>query len=238
MAGRARARTATRTHRYRGGVVRIGAWHGRVDVASLALHADRPPGLGTVHRLLADLARDGFRSVVTGALTPADSLPFVDAGFVVRERLHLLAHDLHDVPPPPAATRRARRTDRTEVLAIDGLAFEAFWRLDDDGLDDALRATPSTRFRVAGPDDVVQAYAIVGRAGRQGYVQRLASHPAARGRGLARALLADGLGWLRRHGTGRALVNTQEGNDAALALYRSCGFVGLPVGLCVLGRTL
>jgi len=33
-------------------------------------------------------------------------------------------------------------------------------------------------------------------------------------------------------------VNTQLDNDAALALYESSGFRRLPVGLCVLGRTL
>jgi hypothetical protein len=33
-------------------------------------------------------------------------------------------------------------------------------------------------------------------------------------------------------------VNTQWDNEVALALYQSCGFRRLPVGLSVLGRTL
>ncbi len=30
----------------------------------------------------------------------ADALPFIDAGFSVRERLHLLAHSMGDLPAP------------------------------------------------------------------------------------------------------------------------------------------
>ena len=53
-----------------------------------------------------------------------------------------------------------------------------------------------------------------------------------------RALLTDGLRWLRAHGARRAYVNTQEDNDRALALYVGSGFEQLPVGLNVLGREL
>ena len=52
------------------------------------------------------------------------------------------------------------------------------------------------------------------------------------------ALIADALWWLRRRAVDRALVNTQLENTVALSLYESCGFRRLPVGLCVLGRTL
>jgi [ribosomal protein S18]-alanine N-acetyltransferase len=84
----------------------------------------------------------------------------------------------------------------------------------------------------------VIAYAICGRAGGRGFVQRLAVHPAMHRRGLGRALLLDGLGWMRRRRVERAVVNTQQGNDAALALYKSVGFRQEPVGLRVLVRSL
>ncbi len=67
-------------------------------------------------------------------------------------------------------------------------------------------------------------YAITGRAGDQGYLQRLAVAAAARRTGVGRALALDGLRWLRRRGVARAVVNTQYGNDAALALYLRIGF--------------
>ena len=79
---------------------------------------------------------------------------------------------------------------------------------------------------------------MTGRSGRSGYLQRIAVHADARRRGFARTLIADALWWLRRHAVDRALVDTQLDNTAALSLYESCGFRRLPVGLCVLGRTL
>lgn len=225
------------TLRWRGGWARLGSWRGQPDVAYLSVGADRPPTQEVVERCVGRLRGRGFSTVVTSALTPSDSLPFVDAGFAVRERLHLLAHDLEAIPEPTHPTRRARREDRPAVLALDALAFDDFWRIDRTGLENAVHATPSSRFRVVG-DGAPIAYAITGRAGRQGYLQRVAVHPDARRTGCGRTVVADGLRWLRRHRVTRALVNTQLDNAAALSLYGSCGFVALPTGLCVMGRAL
>ncbi|GIU85957.1 MAG: hypothetical protein KatS3mg009_0472 [Acidimicrobiia bacterium] len=226
----------TKSFRYRGGVVRVAAWHGRGDVASLALRGASAPPAASLERLLDRVRAAGFREVLTNALPPAASLPFVDAGFRVRRRLRLLVHDLTDLPPVSRRTRRARRDDRDAVLAVDAAAFDEFWRLDADGLRAARRATPSSQVRVTrGP---VVGYGVFGRAGHEGYVQRLGVAPAAQGQGFGRALVADGLHWLRAHGATRAYVNTQAGNDRALALYEHVGFRRLPFGLDVLGRTL
>jgi len=226
------------TLRWRGGWARLGPWRGHADVGYLSVGATRPLSTDVVERCVGALRRRGYASVVTSALALGDALAFVDAGFTVRERLHLLAHDLDDLPPVDRSTRRARRSDRSAVLAVDHLAFSPFWRLDETGLTNAIGATPSARFRVAGDDGAVAAYAITGRAGVQGYLQRVAVRPQAQRQGWGRAVVADGLRWLRRHGVGRALVNTQLENDAGLALYRACGFRPLPAGLCVMGRAL
>jgi len=236
----------TETLRWRGGWARIAPWPGAErDVAHLTVGSDFPPPDEVVDRCLARLRRAGYGGVVTNALTAADSLPFVDAGFRVRERLHLLDHDLARLPVPAGvrATRRARRSDRPTVLAVDRRAFDASWRLAGaDALQDAVRATPIARFRVVDDGDDtaggVVGYAITGRAGPQGYLQRVAVAPSGRRRGWGRALVADGLHWLRFRGATRVIVNTQIGNEPALALYESCGFRRLPVGLSVLGRPL
>lgn len=229
---------SAQTYRFRGGWMRLRAAREGGGAASLTLGAEAPPTPQFVTGCVDRLRSQGFRSVVTNALTPADSLPFVDAGFSVRERLHLLAHDLRARPDPSRTTGRARRTDRAAVLAVDARAFDHFWQLDRDGLDDALSATPSSRFRVGRNDGTVVAYAITGRTRQHGYLQRVAVHPDARGEGWGRSVVADALAWLRRRGARRAVVNTQHDNAGALALYRSCGFEVLPVGLCILGRDL
>ena len=51
---------------------------------------------------------------------------------------------------------------------------------------------------------------------------------------MGRALVADALQWIRRGGARVAVVNTQERNAGALALYLACGFDLEPSGLTVL----
>jgi ribosomal protein S18 acetylase RimI-like enzyme len=216
---------------------RTGPWRGDRLVALLTPLPDAPlPSAAFVRKCLSELAERGYRRVVTGALAPVEQAGFLAAGFEVAEELHLLAHDLHDLPErghPPL--RRARDDDHAAVLTIDHASFSPFWRLDEAGLADTLTATPRVRFRVSHDDaGAVTGYAIVGRAGRRGYVQRLAVAPDARQHGTGRALILDGLWWLRRWRVTRVLVNTQHGNDGALALYHRLGFRPEPVGLSVL----
>jgi ribosomal protein S18 acetylase RimI-like enzyme len=193
-----------------------------------------------VKRCLEELTAEGYRRVLTSALMPHEQDAFVRVGFEVEEELLLLAHDLRLIPgAPQLATRRAEAEDRSRVLDVDTVSFPPFWQLDESGLDEALSATPRARFRVAtdGTGNPV-AYAITGRAGRRGYLQRLAVHPDQRRHGVARALVVDGLRWLRRWRADRALVNTQETNVAAATLYRELGFQPEPARLSVLTADL
>jgi GNAT superfamily N-acetyltransferase len=189
---------------------------------------------------LVEAARDrGIRRLLTGALAPGEQATFRDAGFAVHDRLHLLSHDLEAVPAvglgADVKLRRARRGELGAVLAVDGRAFDGFWRLDRAGLDDAIHATTSARVRVATDGGgAIVGYVVTGRSGDRGYVQRLAVDPTARRNGIGAALVVDGLRWLRRRRTLSAVVNTQVANDGALALYRRLGFVLQPDGLTVL----
>jgi ribosomal protein S18 acetylase RimI-like enzyme len=196
------------------------------------------PSSAAVERLLDHLRDAGYREVVTNALAPGTSLPLVDVGFAVRGRLHLLVHDLTGLPPVSGITRRGRKSERDDILAVDAAGFDEFWRFDNVGLDEAVHATPRSHLRVAAPNGRIVGYALFGRAAKDGYVQRLAVEPSAQGQGVGQALLVDGLQWLRARNATRALVNTQEGNARALDLYLRAGFQRLPVGLCVLGREL
>lgn len=223
--------------------VRAGPWQGDSRVAYLVPFCSGPTlSVRFVRWAMAELGARGFSRVVTSALAPVDQVAFLGAGFEVQERLHLLSHDLETLPAPnvdaPAGHRRARASDHPAVLDLDARAFPTFWRLDGQGLDDALAATPRTRFRVITLGGDMVAYALTGRAGRRGFLQRLAVDPERRRRGLGRALVLDALRWLRRRRVERVVVNTPTGNEAALALYQSLGFRREQRGLSVLGARL
>jgi len=220
--------------------LQVSAWRGQEHVVVLSPAPDRPaPTAAVVASAVDRLRTQGIQRILTGALHPGELAPFLGAGFVEHERLHLLRHDLIHLPtgtaPGPTRQRRGRRGDRPAVLGLDRRAFDDFWTLDERGLTDAIRATPSSRFRVAldgrGP---IVGYAITGQAADRGYLQRLAVDPDRHRAGIGRALVADCLRWLSRHGSRVALVNTQEGNASALGLYEACGFVLEPRGLTVL----
>ena len=217
--------------------MRIGPWRGDPALALLSPTPGSPPSSDALNRALTSIANAGYRAVLTPALTFTEQPVFLDHGFSVRERLHLLRHDLFALPSasaPSTQLRRGRARDVGAVLDLDGLAFDSFWRFDLNGLLDARHATPRSRFRVACIGDRVVGYHVAGVARRLGYLQRLAVHPEFPGNGIGTALIGDALQWCRRRGCESVLVNTQEINQRALALYRHLGFSDEPTGLAVL----
>jgi len=220
-------------------------WRGSPEVALLTPLPGAPvPTLAFVRRCVDTLFAQGFSAVVTGALAPAEQRAFLAAGFAEAERLHLLSHNLSGLPSargPGARVARLRRPgarEREAVLRVDAASFPSFWQLDEAGLTDALTATTHSRFTVAIDDATgrVVGYAISGRSGRSGYLQRLAVEPSEQGRGLGRALVVDGLRWLARWRAEQCIVNTQWGNEVALGLYERVGFRRLPEALAVLSK--
>ncbi len=205
------------------------------------------PSADELGGVLTGLANRGFPRAVTPALSHRDAQPFLTAGFTVHEHLHLLGFDLRPsrqnaepfaAPLPDRFTmRHGRRWHERSVIDVDFRAFEPFWRFDQTALREARRATPRHWYRVIVDAEGVQAYAVTGLAGRRGYLQRLAVSPDAEGQGLGRTLIDDALRWLRRRSATRILVNTQERNRRALALYEGVGFEPEPSGLVVLEWT-
>ncbi len=217
--------SALRVIEFDGQRLRAGPWRGDQAQAYLAPLAGGPlPGPAAVRRSLDHLAAGGYTSVVTAALPPFEQIPFLACGFEIHEELALLSHDLGDVGEgPPGGLRRGTRRDVPRVLEVDNDAFPPFWQLDRAGLREARTATPASRFRV-NRGSQVWAYAVSGRSGDQGFLQRLAVDPLVQGQGLGRCLTEDALWSMRRRGVRSVLVNTPRGNQAALALYLRVGF--------------
>ncbi len=180
-----------------------------------------------VDRLLRHL-QSSEQLVVTSALSRSERQVFLDAGFIEREALHLLSHDLTNTGQittnVDVSLRAGRRTDLNRVLAIDRASFDDFWMLDRDGLNNARKATPVHRYTVAHIDQQLVGYAITGRSGASTFLQRLGVDPKYRRRNIGSTLVHDALTWARREGGTSMLVNTQVGNEKAVGLYQHLGF--------------
>lgn len=211
------------------------------------------PTANDVRRWIAQARSVGAHAIRTGALFPPSTPAFTEAGFTVIDTLRLMELDVasgHDPSPAPTATLdrlrwrpspapvRMRRRQLDEAAEIDERSFGSPWSNDAAALGDIVDATPQTRSRCIRREGRMAAFAISGRAGRTGYVQRLAVDPDVRRRGLASILLADSVAWMRRHHVTSALVNTAIDNEPATSLYRSFGFVERPERLRILERTL
>jgi len=123
------------------------------------------------------------------------------------------------------------------LLSIDQAAFDDFWQFDRFGLREAINATSTNMtLTIAGPVGDPIAYAVVGLGHAISYLQRLAVHPDWQGAGMGRSLVRAAQRTALDAGTRAMVLNTQEDNEAAIALYRSEGFVVQPDGLAVLRR--
>lgn len=224
--------------------LRVAPWQGDPKTALMGpARGQRGPEVETIRRGLDRLRRKGVTTVVTPALSHYEAEPFFQAGFTLHERLHLLAKNLS--APEPDSTPLLSRPDglaistarfwhRRRMLDIDQRAFQGFWQFDAVSLGEALNATPHYWARLAELDGRTVGYAITGRAGERGYLQRLAVVPEAQGKGVGSTLVNDAIAWLRHRRASLALVNTQEINERAFDLYQRHGFVRQAEGLIVL----
>jgi ribosomal protein S18 acetylase RimI-like enzyme len=237
------SRSWIRTASFNG--LRVLAWRGDAHVALVGPRRDgRRPTAVDVSHCLSVLERRGVRSAITPALNQFDAQPFLDAGFHLHEHLHLLAARLDDPAVLRAkggsldgSLRRGMPWHLQRVLDLDARAFEPFWQFDRVSLREARTATPTSRFRIVARPGSIVGYAVTGKAGDRGYLQRLAVDPAATGQGIATALVGDGFDWLAARGVHSVMVNTQEHNTRALRLYEHLGFVRQNPGLVVLRWT-
>ena len=196
-------------------------------------------GTPRIGLLVPELLAAGMTLARTGALSEPAAAHLTDEGWDIAGRLHLLQHDLQRMERPwRGAFRKGRGAHLSEIAAVDRSAFPTEWQLGLQGLTEALAATPRSRIRIHRQGGAITAFAISGMAGGDGYLQRLAVVEALRRDGVGRQLTLDALRWMRRRRARRALVNTYEGNDAALRLYEGVGFHELSPGLVVLSIAL
>ena len=225
-------------------VARVRPWAFEPNVAHLVLYNQtRLPTPAEIIGWTSELRTAGYDTVRTGALSSQAGARFERLGFESVQSLVLLEHTAVGsvtAASPKASTGTVRLAPDDDRFAseVDVAAFGPGWCIDRIGIGDVRSATPRHRARAVQSDAEIVAYAVSGRDGRNGYIQRLAVSPAHQHQGHGLALVSDSLRWMARWRVHRALVNTHTGNEAALALYHRLGFTDLPDRLHVYERRI
>ena len=227
-----------------GGVVaRVRPWAFEPNVAHLVLYnQSRLPTPSDITEWIDGLRAAGYDTVRTGAVGAQVGARFERLGFEAIQSLVLLENknvsSLKTTSPKNSGVTRLATDDDHDASRVDVAAFGAGWCIDRVGIGDVRSATPRHRARAVRANGELISYAISGRDGRNGYIQRLAVSPAHQHQGHGVSLVTDSLRWMARWRVQRALVNTHTGNDAALALYHRLGFSDLGDRLHVYERRI
>ncbi len=225
---------------------------GELVLVTISSETTQPLSSLAIGRVLETYVETSAPPVIvrTPAITREEAVAFHQHGFATKSVLRLLTCDLTkdltgERTPSSIGVRlrRGRSSDLRSCVDVDRRAFGPENCFDALDLLAALDATDRSRLRVAvvGPTgharrDAIAGFAVTGRAGTRGYLQRLAVDPAAAGEGIGSALVSDALHWCRARGVRRTVVNTESDNLRALGLYRRLGFVDMALDLLLLER--
>lgn len=131
---------------------------------------------------------------------------------------------LVDLPPRSGRVNVAPSPNLGEIATLDLAAFDRFWHMGEEGLEEAIDATPRSVVLEAPVGSDLAGYAIVGVSMGISYLQRIATHPQHRGAGFGKALIADAFHWARAAGSATMVLNVKPDNLGAISLYQQEGF--------------
>jgi len=118
--------------------------------------------------------------------------------------------------------RRATHSDIPFIVEIERLSFRYPY---PEGLLRAYLALAGGGFMVAVAEGKVVGYVIgIIERGSVGHVISLAVRPGWRRRGIGKLLLTSLLRYFSERNVPRVYLEVRKGNEAAISLYRKCGF--------------
>ena len=124
---------------------------------------------------------------------------------------------------PPSALRRAVPDDAAALLALHDEAFDDERRPPPAEVVRILASPAETVWVLPGPGRLDGAV-VLRRLGIDLHLRDLVTHPAARGQGVGRVLLAHAEAMARRDGARTMTVEAEEQDPRLVAWYESAGF--------------
>ncbi|MBN2405821.1 MAG: GNAT family N-acetyltransferase [Coriobacteriia bacterium] len=185
----------------------------------------------------------GYADLVSPVIPEAYADPYLQAGMRICQRIVTMRLDHIGQTSESAVNlwdgvrfRLADAADLAELIAVDILAFDPFWRADVPTIERYMQAG---RVVVAQAADRLVGYTLATASRGDGVLGRLAVVPGYRGRGVGTALLQDAVEYLARCGARSVSLCTQEDNASSRSLYSRVGFaeVGAPSVFLAFCRT-
>lgn len=226
-----------------------GVWPGKIELTRGWARATARPwndeeGVAVrLHRGTADFLRavalraDGFDPgrVYSPALYPGSTRVWQRVGFSPVARLGVMERPLGRAIPEPGVDATVEPDpDWDQITALDGEAFEGWWRMGRDGLEEAMAATTRAAVLTVRTGVALVGYALVGAQMDVAFLQRVAVTPSAGGRGVGTSLVRHALYWGRRQRARVMVLNVRSENDRARRLYGREGFEDTGGSLVVL----
>ena len=151
--------------------------------------------------------------------------PFEALGFTLHSVLR--SYDKEDYVIPSQGNMQVRvrpftPDDVAGVVAVEDLTFEQLWRHNATSFLDVQRTYPY--FVVAEDDAGIAGYQYNTVDEGTGYLVRIAVHPRVWGQGVGTRLMAEAVRYFQAHHALKIVLNTQESNGRAQALYEWFGF--------------
>lgn len=167
----------------------------------------------------------------------ADSL--AQRGFALTSLLR--SYDKTDFEIPSVGNNRVRvrpftAADVPEVLAVERECFATLWQRDAVDLLEVAEVYPY--FVVAEDEHGIVGYQFNAVDAVTGYLVRIAVHPRAWGTGVGTRLMAEAVRYFQRSHVWKIVLNTEEDNYRAHALYEWFGFQLIEPRGFVLGRAV
>jgi len=175
---------------------------------------------------LWNIARNGQSQVAAIVVKHWFQNLLLASGFEPKQNivlLELMSEDIKSFPNPRGMQiRRLLAEDLPAVAQLDLDAFGPFWHNSYDAL---LRALSQAVYAsIATDDSGVIGYQLSTGNPFGAHLARLAVRTDTQGRGVGAALVRDLVQTLNSGQPTRLSVNTQEDNEASLALYKKLGF--------------
>lgn len=162
--------------------------------------------------------------VYSPALYPTTTRVWGRASYRPFMRLDIMERMLRRIPDRSPRVALTVDPDIEKIAEIDRMAFDQFWHMSRDGLEEALTATTNSVVFETYQDHQLAGYAIVGAQMGTAYLQRIAVHPEHGRRGFGSDLIAEACHWAKDAGSGVLVLNVKPDNVSARRLYLRVGF--------------